>query len=111
MVEASHVGFGASGRNGGWLSGLMPGDRDRLARESAERPEAGGRDGVVALQRHLIDAVGEVVAACAEEGIEADIHLGGHPGRGDRPRPSSAGFGHRWRTTGRGASAPTTSGS
>ncbi len=81
VVEAAHVGFGASGRNGGWLSGLMPGDRDRLARESAERAERtggrGGRAGVRALQRQLIDAVGEVVAACVEEGIEADIRLGG----------------------------------
>ncbi len=76
VVEAEHAGFGASGRNGGWLSGLMPGNRDRLARESAGRP-GGGRRGVVALQRQLIDAVGQVVKACADEGIDADIHPGG----------------------------------
>ena len=78
VVEAAHVGFGASGRNGGWLSGLMPGDRDRLARESAKRSGVnGGPAGVRALQRHLIDAVSEVVTACVEDGIEADIRLGG----------------------------------
>ena len=47
VLEAEHAGFGASGRNGGWLSGLMPGDRARLARDSAGRP-GGGRAGVVA---------------------------------------------------------------
>jgi glycine/D-amino acid oxidase-like deaminating enzyme len=76
VVEAEHAGFGASGRNGGWLSGLMPGNRGRLARQSAGRP-GGGRSGVVALQRHLNDAVTEVVKAATEEGIEADIHVGG----------------------------------
>jgi glycine/D-amino acid oxidase-like deaminating enzyme len=84
VVEAEHAGFGASGRNGGWLSGLMPGDRARLARDSAGRP-GGGPAGVVALQRHLIDAVGEVVKACAEEGIDADIHLGGTLGVATTP--------------------------
>jgi glycine/D-amino acid oxidase-like deaminating enzyme len=76
VVEAESAGFGASGRNGGWLSGLMPGDRDRLAEGSAGRP-GGGRAGVMALQRHLIDAVGEVVKACAADGIDADIQEGG----------------------------------
>src|SRR5580704_3967697 len=60
VVEAEHAGFGASGRNGGWLSGLMPGDRERLARDSADRP-GGGAAGVAALQRHLISAVAEVI--------------------------------------------------
>jgi len=76
IVEAEYAGFGASGRNGGWLSGLMPGDRARLAHDSAGRP-GGGRPGVIALQRHLTDAVGGVIKACAEEGIDADIQPGG----------------------------------
>jgi glycine/D-amino acid oxidase-like deaminating enzyme len=71
VIEAHHVGYGASGRNGGWLSGLLPGDRDRLARG----PD--GRTGVVALQRQMIDAVADVVAACETEGIDADIEMGG----------------------------------
>jgi glycine/D-amino acid oxidase-like deaminating enzyme len=71
VVEATHVGFGASGRNGGWLSGLMPGDRARLARER------GGRAGVVALQRALETAVDDVIDACAEDHIDADIVKGG----------------------------------
>ena len=32
---------------------------------------------MIALQRQLIDAVGEVVEVCVDEGIDADIHLGG----------------------------------
>ena len=71
VVEANHVGFGASGRNGGWLSGLMPGDRSLLARHH------GGRAGVVALQRALQAAVDDVIAVCAESGIDADIVKGG----------------------------------
>jgi glycine/D-amino acid oxidase-like deaminating enzyme len=71
VIDAHHVGFGASGRNGGWLSGLLPGDRNRLAR----RP--GGPAGVVALQRQLIDAVAGVVGACESEHIDADIEMGG----------------------------------
>jgi glycine/D-amino acid oxidase-like deaminating enzyme len=71
VLEAEHIGFGASGRNGGWLSGLLPGDRRVLARGP------GGRAGVIALQRQLVDAVAGVVAACEQEGIDADINVGG----------------------------------
>ena len=31
VLEARFAGYGASGRNGGWLSGLAPGDRHRMA--------------------------------------------------------------------------------
>ncbi|HET6875882.1 MAG TPA: FAD-binding oxidoreductase [Acidimicrobiales bacterium] len=71
LVEARQVGFGASGRNGGWLSGLMPGDRQLLSRAAA------GRAGVLAFQAALIESVGRITAVCAEEGIDADIHVGG----------------------------------
>jgi glycine/D-amino acid oxidase-like deaminating enzyme len=71
VVEAEHVGFGASGRNGGWLSGLLPGNRARLARGR------GGQPGVVALQRHLISAIAEVLRICADESIDADARHGG----------------------------------
>ena len=33
VLEARFAGFGASGRNGGWLSGLVPGDRNRMAQQ------------------------------------------------------------------------------
>ena len=71
VVEARHVGFGASGRNGGWLSGLLPGDRARLAKGP------GGRQAVIDLQRALFAAVDEVIDLCAVEGIDADVRKGG----------------------------------
>ena len=71
VVEAREVGFGASGRNGGWLSGLMPGNRTVMARGD------GGRGGVIAMQRALIDSVGQIESICAEEGIDADLVRGG----------------------------------
>ena len=70
MLEARFAGFGASGRNGGWLSGLVPGDRHAMA-------EQYGRDGVVRWQRELNDAVDEVIDVAAREGIDAGIVKGG----------------------------------
>jgi glycine/D-amino acid oxidase-like deaminating enzyme len=70
ILEARFAGFGASGRNGGWLSGLVPGDRTMMARQY-------GRDGVLAWQRALNDAVDEVSDVAAREGIDAGIVKGG----------------------------------
>ena len=71
VLEARFAGFGASGRNGGWLSGLPPGHRGMLAKKH-------GRDAVIAWQRMLNDAVDEVIAVAARETIEADIVKGGN---------------------------------
>ncbi|KAA0111123.1 FAD-binding oxidoreductase [Mycolicibacterium sp. P1-5] len=71
MLEVRFAGFGASGRNGGWLSGLAPGHRGLLAKKY-------GRSGVVAWQRTLNTAVDEVIAVASREGIEADIVKGGN---------------------------------
>jgi glycine/D-amino acid oxidase-like deaminating enzyme len=70
ILEARFAGFGASGRNGGWLSGLVPGDRNAMAATH-------GRDAVVAWQRALNEAVDEVIDVAAREGIEAGIVKGG----------------------------------
>ncbi len=70
VLEARFAGYGASGRNGGWLSGLVPGDRERMARQYS-------RDGVVAWQRALNEAVDEVIDVAAREGIDAGIVKGG----------------------------------
>lgn len=70
VLEARFAGFGASGRNGGWLSGLVPGDRHAMAAKY-------GRDGVVAWQRALNEAVDEVAGVAAREGIDAGIVKGG----------------------------------
>jgi glycine/D-amino acid oxidase-like deaminating enzyme len=70
VLEARFAGFGASGRNGGWLSGLVPGDRNRMA-------ELHGRDRVLAWQLALNEAVDEVIDVAATEGIDAGIVKGG----------------------------------
>ena len=71
VLEARFAGFGASGRNGGWLSGLPPGHRGLLAARH-------GRASVVAWQRRLNESVDEVIAVAAREGIDADIVKGGN---------------------------------
>ena len=71
ILEARFAGFGASGRNGGWLSGLPPGDRGLLAKRH-------GRESVIAWQKMLNDAVDEVIDVARREGIDADIVKGGN---------------------------------
>ena len=71
LVEAQYAGYGASGRNGGWLSGLLPGNRALMA------AGADGRSGVIDLQRALIDAVETVGSVVDKEGIDCDFHPGG----------------------------------
>ncbi len=70
VLESRFAGFGASGRNGGWLSGLAPGHRGLLARRH-------GRAAVIDWQHALNDAVDEVITVAGREGIEADIVKGG----------------------------------
>jgi glycine/D-amino acid oxidase-like deaminating enzyme len=70
VLEKEFAGFGASGRNGGWLSGNLAGKRSRYA-------ETHGRERVVALQRAMFEAVDEVIRVAAAEGIDADIVKGG----------------------------------
>ncbi len=71
VLEARFAGFGASGRNGGWLSGLAPGHRGLLAAQH-------GRGSVIAWQHMLNGAVDEVIEVAAEERIHADIAKGGN---------------------------------
>jgi glycine/D-amino acid oxidase-like deaminating enzyme len=70
VLEARFAGFGASGRNGGWLSGLAPGHRTLLAKKH-------GRQAVADWQQALIGAVDEVIDVAAREGIDAGIVKGG----------------------------------
>jgi len=68
IVERRFAGFGASGRNGGWLTGGMAWDPDRYA---ATHGEGATRAFIAALR----DTVAEVVGVARAEGIDADIHL------------------------------------
>jgi glycine/D-amino acid oxidase-like deaminating enzyme len=66
MLEREFAGFGASGRNGGWLSSNFAASRRRTASEH-------GRQAVVGIERAMRASVDEVIAICASEGIEADV--------------------------------------
>lgn len=65
VVESEHVGFGASGRNGGWCSGYLPTDLSTLAKRH-------GREAAVAMQRAAIGAVDEVERVVRNESITCD---------------------------------------
>jgi glycine/D-amino acid oxidase-like deaminating enzyme len=70
VLEREVAGFGASGRNGGWVLGALSGSR-------AGWIERGGHDGARALERAIqatVDEVGRVVEA---EGIDCDFVKGG----------------------------------
>lgn len=69
LLEQKFCGYGASGRNGGWLYNGAAG-RDRYARLH-------GHEAAVRLQKAMNDTVDEVVRAAEEEGIDASIHKGG----------------------------------
>jgi glycine/D-amino acid oxidase-like deaminating enzyme len=69
VLEQKFCGYGASGRNGGWLYNGIAG-RDRYAKLH-------GREAAVRLQKAMNETVDEVVRVAGDEGIEADIHKGG----------------------------------
>ena len=70
VLEERFAGYGASGRNGGWLTNSVTGGRERYAKTH-------GRDAAIAQQQALNDAVAEVVAVAEREKIDADILQGG----------------------------------
>ncbi len=67
VVEREFAGFGASGRNGGWLTGGFSWSREKYL-------AAGGtREGVIAMGHALRGTVAEVMRVAEIEGISADI--------------------------------------
>jgi glycine/D-amino acid oxidase-like deaminating enzyme len=70
VLEAEYVGFGASGRNGGWVSALYPVGAGVLNRDHGK---AATLDQYAAL-RESVDEVGAVATA---EGIQCGFHKGG----------------------------------
>ncbi|MFJ9035067.1 NAD(P)/FAD-dependent oxidoreductase [Streptomyces sp. NPDC102406] len=69
VLEQKFCGYGASGRNGGWLYNGIAG-RDRYA-------ALHGHDAAVRLQQAMNDTVTEVIDVARAEHIDADIHHGG----------------------------------
>jgi glycine/D-amino acid oxidase-like deaminating enzyme len=70
VLEANEVGFGASGRNGGWVEGSLAGDREHWAAR-------GGREGVIALERAMHETVDEIGRVAEREQIDCGFHKGG----------------------------------
>ncbi|WP_309617187.1 FAD-binding oxidoreductase [Salinibacterium sp.] len=70
VLEKQIVGFGASGRNGGWCSALFPRSTASLARTH-------GRDAALAMRRAMIATVDEVGRVAASIGTDIDFVKGG----------------------------------
>jgi len=66
IVEKEFAGFGASGRNGGWLSGGFGWSHEKYL-------ETSSRQSVIAMERAMLGTVDEVIAVTENEGIDADI--------------------------------------
>jgi glycine/D-amino acid oxidase-like deaminating enzyme len=71
VLEAQHLGFGASGRNGGWVSGFFSG-APRIY-----EPPGSSHGTYQRLQREMFATVDEVAAFVSEHRIEADLQKGG----------------------------------
>ncbi|GAA4156654.1 FAD-dependent oxidoreductase [Gryllotalpicola daejeonensis] len=70
VLEQRFAGYGASGRNGGWLANSITGGREQYLASH-------GRSVVARFQQLANETVDEVIAVAAAEGIDADIHKGG----------------------------------
>ncbi|MDF2810960.1 MAG: hypothetical protein K0S56_1991 [Microvirga sp.] len=66
ILESQFAGFGASGRNGGWLSGAFGWSREKYLKTST-------RSAVIAMQDAMAGTVDEVIRVAEAEGIDADI--------------------------------------
>ena len=70
VLERHHVGHGASGRNGGWASALLPTSLQSLSRSIGEAA-------TVRLQKEMLSAVTEIGSISETEGIDCHYRLGG----------------------------------
>jgi glycine/D-amino acid oxidase-like deaminating enzyme len=69
VIDRDAVGFGASGRNGGWCVGEMAGE---LAGAIAQSD----RDGGIRMTRAVMDTVDEVGRVVADEAIDCGFVKG-----------------------------------
>lgn len=70
IVEKNHVGFGASGRNGGWCSALFATSLEKLAKNSS-------REKAREQYLEMVKTLDEIEAVLKSEKIEADWQRGG----------------------------------
>jgi glycine/D-amino acid oxidase-like deaminating enzyme len=71
VLESEFVGFGASGRNGGWCSAIFPTSLRKVA--SVSSPAA-----AVRMQRAMNETVQEIQDVVTAEGIDCDFQAGGY---------------------------------
>lgn len=65
IIDRERVGYGASGRNGGWVSGIFPISLSRVA-------QLYSHDAALQLQAAMNDTVDEIGRVLEQEGIHAD---------------------------------------
>ncbi|WP_221936942.1 FAD-binding oxidoreductase [Mycolicibacterium sp. 018/SC-01/001] len=70
MLEQRFAGFGASGRNGGWLTNEITGGRGQYVKSH-------GRDAVARQQTAMNETVDEVIRVTRDEHIDCDVVKGG----------------------------------
>lgn len=71
VLESEFVGFGASGRNGGWCSALFPATLRKVASTSS-------RDAAIRMQQAMNATVREVGRVVVAEGIHCDFQASGY---------------------------------
>jgi glycine/D-amino acid oxidase-like deaminating enzyme len=71
VLDAHRAGYGASGRNGGWVTGFFSGPSRAYERRERQAD-------VAALQREMFETVDEIAAVLERERIDADFVKGGH---------------------------------
>lgn len=70
ILEQKYVGFGASGRNGGWVSSVVPFSLNLLAQKYSKRS-------ALELQLAMNESIDEIKRVLEEEKIEADYNKSG----------------------------------
>lgn len=70
VLEAERVGWGASGRNGGWASALFPVSWGTVARSF-------GPEGARALRVRLVENLDEIEAALGDDAADVEWHRAG----------------------------------
>jgi glycine/D-amino acid oxidase-like deaminating enzyme len=71
VLEREVVGFGASGRNGGWCSAIFPASMRKIA-------QGAGRSAATAMQTAMNETVAEIARVVGKEGIDCDFAHGGY---------------------------------
>jgi glycine/D-amino acid oxidase-like deaminating enzyme len=71
VMDREIAGFGASGRNGGWLSDLFPVPWERVAQVG------GGAAAALAMHQAMVGGIDDVAATLDREHIDADLVRGG----------------------------------